>query len=127
MRRYFAPRQHMVTGKWHFTVQEGDMVRPVGPCADDCPGHDTGDDAILHYAGHLIDERKTVIRDGNFVTCLICGGKTNRRVRIGNKELHLCQDHMDTKTLLRFVDLGTLMREEHGAPEEKASGLIITP
>jgi hypothetical protein len=130
MMRYFAPRQNRSTGKWHFTVQEGSAIAPVGPCADGCAGHATANEAVGHYAGFLLGKRMVVVRDGNFNSCLICGTRSNQRVRVGKKELHLCPEHQDASTMLRFIDFGTLMKEEH---EERAregtreSGLILPP
>lgn len=128
--RYFAPRQNAATGKWHFTVQEGREIKPVGPCAEGCPGHARPEDAITHYASYLLDKRKTVLRDGRFRSCMICGGRTNKHVRIGRKELDLCEEHLDTESLLRFVDAATLMRDEHGRLNEETKrhpGLVLPP
>jgi len=127
--RYFAPRQNRFNGLWHFTVQEESGISAYGPCADGCPGHKTPQGALEHFAGSLLDKRKQLIRDGNFRPCMICGGTTNQRVRIGRKELSLCQEHQDTKTLLRFFDFESLMRDEMRGQDEnkKDSGLLILP
>ena len=43
------------TGLYHYTVRNDNVIRPVGPCADDCRGHETKEEACEHYRQWLIE------------------------------------------------------------------------
>lgn len=57
---YYAARQKLnergePAGVWHYTCENSGRIRPVGKCADGCPGHPSAEEAQAHYREHLLD------------------------------------------------------------------------
>jgi len=114
---YYAPRQHGITGKWHFTLQEGNAIKAVGPCAEECPGHDSAHEAVVHYALWLFRRHAVISKGGLFGSCRVCGMLTNQYFTFATKGVRLCVEHMDDGSFLRFVDFGSLMHAEYSPTE----------
>ena len=44
-------------GKWHYTTHNKRLgTRPIGYCAENCPGHDTAEEAREHYRQYRLDK-----------------------------------------------------------------------
>jgi hypothetical protein len=48
--RYGQPRPLEKSKLWHFTERIDETVYPVGYCAEECPGHETEQEAREHFA-----------------------------------------------------------------------------
>lgn len=64
---YYAARQvnpqaeRPDAGKWRWTRLNDDLVYVSGACADECPGHETAEEACQHYVeGELANVRLDV-------------------------------------------------------------------
>lgn len=90
------------TGLWHYTTTNDDHTRPVGYCADNCPGHPTADEARLHYRTYLLDTafEETTVR---WSDCKVCGAPTKRIITVGPGRMEfypVCDAHADRRTTL---------------------------
>lgn len=55
---YDQPRQLQngpSASKWHYTRMNDDRIWPIGYCAEDCPGHDSPNEARAHYRLYLLN------------------------------------------------------------------------
>lgn len=51
-------------GKWHFTTMNRRTgTRPIGYCAEGCPGHDTAKEAREHYRQYRLDKELRFVDD----------------------------------------------------------------
>lgn len=41
-------------GKWHYTNRNDDQIYAVGACRENCPGHDTPEQAYAHEKARLV-------------------------------------------------------------------------
>lgn len=91
------------TGKWHFTQMRDKKIWPVGPCAEDCSGHDTPEEAAEHYRQYLISEAEYTIKFGNPVKCRVCGEPTKKGMQVGQSTYSLCRRHRNPHVLETVV------------------------
>jgi hypothetical protein len=91
------------SGSWHYTYQNDDLIRPVGYCADGCPGHDSKDGAYQHQRAYDLDHaRYDVEHLGSWHECLICKALTNKAAAVGIGGMatyNLCDEHRNREAL----------------------------
>lgn len=56
--RQIADSQGNPTGKWRYTRRNDNQIWAIGFCADDCPGHDTPEEACEHHKEYLLSGMK---------------------------------------------------------------------
>lgn len=98
---YYQPRQVVEpdrpdTGKWRYTSMNDGAVWAVGYCREDCPGHDTPEEAYQHQTAYLLDRRLKL--DGQWDTqhrCAYegCGEWTDRFAEVWHRPFDLCDQH----------------------------------
>jgi len=99
-------------GKWHYTVFNDNQktIRPEGYCAQDCPGHDTPEDACEHQKAYLLDQSVQVGETTKIKErCLVCTEWTTRVVSVGYgipQDFRICGDHDDRAELERLFSVG---------------------
>lgn len=106
--RYYSPRQKHTDGLWHYTVKVDDHVEPVGYCADDCPGHDTPQQAADHFKDYLLDKTSRKLQDPELRLCNVCKAYTTWRVLVGKGipiRLILCEKHQGREHVEKLVNL----------------------
>lgn len=109
---YYRSRERtengQATGTFHYTVQHGTggAIRAVGPCAENCPGHATRDEAWRHAReGALTSAREL---DVNWTSCRAeiganrCKNPANKALEagVGGRNIYaLCDDHRNIDML----------------------------
>lgn len=105
---YYEPRQvspnanRPDAGKWRYTCMNDGQIWPVGYCAQDCPGHDTPEEARAHQTEYLMNER--VDLDGRWRDaqhkCEQCDAWTDRYANVDNgATFNLCDTHRTRETV----------------------------
>ena len=83
------------TGLWHYCYANSEGTRPIGYCAQDCPGHATPEEAELHQRQYVLDHEVRHYEDCDAQKrCLVCEQWTQHRVDVGRvftTRLVLCQ------------------------------------
>jgi hypothetical protein len=83
-------------GKWRFTRMNDHRIWPEGACAEDCPGHDTPEEADRHfYDGERAEHIRRGTLTGQQRNCQRCEAWTQQVIDIGNQlfqSLVLCED-----------------------------------
>lgn len=123
MTQWYQPRQLSsgpAKGKWRYTCSNtsGTSVYAVGACGDNCPGHDTAEEATRHYvdglAAGIIDERDS---EHSQKKCVECGEWTAHRVRSREDgfmpDIPICATH-DARAAVKRE-----LYERHGIGPEK--------
>ena len=97
---YDAPRQRQSDGKWHYTrSNKRTGVYPIGNCAEDCPGHDTAEEACEHQKEYLLDRVQFTEDSADAGTLHRCEARgcetmTSGSAAIGgSRHWHLCAAH----------------------------------
>lgn len=112
--RYYAARQRLSDGKWHYTVMNDGQVVATGYCARTCEGHDTPEEACAHQKAYEIDQ-----------LLIIGGAKTEKwpKVRCSYpkcdregihhavipgvlSDMMLCADHANRESVSEFYSVG---------------------
>ena len=112
---YHQPRQvdpeadRPDAGKWRYTNMNDGQVWPEGYCAQDCPGHDTADEARQHQTEYELDNARF---DGAWAEvwhrCEAegCEELTDRFASYGPGQMvshNLCDAHRNRETLAVLV------------------------
>lgn len=102
-------------GLFHFTCTDGSGTRPLGYCADNCPGHPTRAEAEDHWEQYCLDNFKSHTNDKEQHRCAICGEWTQTTLQYGPgwamPEWHdLCLVHANRDGLKTAVDKHRLKR-----------------
>jgi hypothetical protein len=92
---YEQARRRMKDGKWHWTNLNDGKVYPSGGCAQDCPGHDSREEAERHqYEYELNNLAEIALQpiegavDGRH-QCVVCGAGTLQALQITGHCLRL--------------------------------------
>jgi hypothetical protein len=94
------------TGRFRFTKENAGIIFPVGPCALDCPGHDTAEEACEHYRQGILDSEWTKGHDEDEQrTCAICKEWTHESLyHPGTMNyFDLCQKHQNKESLDKLL------------------------
>ena len=83
------------TERYHFTCRNDDRIWPVGYCAEECPGHDTPEEAAAHYHEYLLDHRLEFEDDPSTqIRCEVCDVWTTGYARLDQMRIiNLCDEH----------------------------------
>lgn len=100
------------TGKWHMTErsdEENWPARPVGHCANGCPGHDTPEGANDHYDRWKADTAKELEEPDKQLRCEVCSTWTTHRMVPGggwSAPIALCPAHSTPANVYVVLKLG---------------------
>lgn len=110
MTQWWRPRQIQGgrnAGKWHYTCgnTSGTNVFAVGGCAQDCPGHDTEREALVHFVDSVAagEFRQTEV-DDVMRKCVECGEFTRHVAMLWEdpfvRGINVCRHH-DVRAVLK--------------------------
>jgi len=107
---YYGPLQVAghgpYAGRFHYTKHNRRTgTVPVGYCADDCPGHETEEEACEHYRQWLLDNATYHHSLAPPQSCEICGAWTDRLAKLPHMValVPLCEAHHDRDFLDQAV------------------------
>lgn len=110
---YYRARQHQKTGKWKYTLENGGRIYEIGYCArEDCPGHDTEEEACRHYEQYMLDNHLHFYNPENphtFRKCQECGEITAGFAEVGITIIDLCPDHQTKAVVAKHYIEGKSM------------------
>jgi hypothetical protein len=111
------------TGKWRYTCYNDNQKRTwaVGYCAQDCPGHDTPDEAREHYKQYLLDIALRLDANADSVPGAVeppkfkceaegCEALTSKAAKVGYgipRMFNLCPEHMNRETVETLFEVGS--------------------
>ena len=117
---YYEPRQLAENGKptglYHYTCKNDNKIWPVGPCADDCDGHKTPEEACEHYRQWLIEgvifrkketewpKEKCEI-DGCNNEAKLIGVSVNEPGQFNQRRF--CPEHATKEQMAKFIHVGS--------------------
>ena len=118
MARILSPRERKIDGQpaglFHMTVHsdEEKWCYPIGPCAENCPGHATAEEAYRHYQeGKITKVRLDGFDEHKQKKCAVCGAWTQKAACVDGEIFEywpLCDQHLNieevTKILLAVPD-----------------------
>jgi len=93
-------------GLYHYTAKHGKNIYPVGRCAQNCPGHQTEEEAQEHYREYLLEERYSEVELGRHEKCLKCPVFTVMSVQIDGRIYPLCGDHRKKEIVSKLLKVG---------------------
>jgi hypothetical protein len=84
-------------GLWHFTVSSDEEGFAYCICGDNCPGHKTPQEALMHYKQHILSKELLQRVDTETLKkCQVCGSFTGNHTMVKspfNQEFILCDAH----------------------------------
>ena len=96
------------TGRYHYTVTNNGETAAIGYCAEDCPGHETKEEACEHYRQYLLDchAQYNGTYSDHLSQCSVCGILTNRYGQVAEAlYIPLCDEHCDRANLEKFFKI----------------------
>lgn len=109
--RYYSARQTVKDGKYHYTCGSS----PVGHCANDCPGHETAEQAQDHFKEYVLDDM--IYKDDSeeprqLNRCQFAGCKTLTDGRASNHQYYkyytLCKEHRNRESVATLMHIGEM-------------------
>jgi hypothetical protein len=123
--RHCKARQLSESGKWHYTCRAGDAVYPIGYCSkyasdmicedisaimsgkNDCPGHDTAEEAENHYKQYVLDRLLFFsMQEWPKYKCKECNNEAKFSVSADGAFYQLCEIHANKETVSKFLVIG---------------------
>lgn len=98
------------TGLWRYTVESGNIVRAVGYCADDCPGHPTEEGAREHYKEFMLDKHLELggMHRDRQRRCKVCDTWTQKFARVDDHHFSLCEEHCSRAEVAKLYKISSI-------------------
>lgn len=113
MARIYSPRELNTDGKpsglYHMTVHsdEEKWCYPVGPCASQCPGHPTPEEAYRHYQeGKIAKVRLDGYDEHKQEKCVVCSAWTQKAASTEGEFFEywpLCDLHLNIDEVTKII------------------------